>query len=192
MTGVEWAAWSQALAAYFALAAGPQALSYAWQRLYYRFEVTDSPRDLKSTRGATHWMVTFHNKSKKMQSLKTIVYPKKEGVTIAFADVVTVPDGGFAVDKALLEDGALTLQVRRCAPDRRFDVNVVFTSEDIPRFETSRGSITDRVEFKRATGRSQRASLVLTSHVRLMMLLLNFYVAVMVVIGRLIYIAVKG
>lgn len=187
---VEWAAWAQAAAAIIALAVGPTALGSVWNRFYYSFSAVSRPIDIKAVNGAERWTITIRNRAKRMRSLETLIYPRRPGNLIVFADVEPADDGGLNVETAVLEKGALRLHVPRFGPKREIEVTINFIGADIPRFDQKTGVLKDKLDVITYRGRAEKSGVILLGHTRLMMLMVNFVAATAIVLIHMTFVQI--
>lgn len=189
---VEWAAWAQAGAAIVALSFGPTALESIWNRFYYSFTATSRPLDINVRNGAERWTITIRNRTKRMRSLQTLIYPRRPGNLIVYAAVTPDDDGGLNVETATLEKGALRLNAPRFGPMREIDVTVTFMGADIPLFDQKAGVLKPKLDVITYRGRPEKSGVVLLAHTRVMMLALNFVAATVIIIGHMVYVQLFG
>jgi hypothetical protein len=189
---VEWAAWAQAGAALVALSFGPTALQSIWNRFYYSFTAVSKPLDIKVKNGADRWTITIRNRSERMRSLETLIYPRRPGNLIAFAAVETGNDGGLNIDTAVLEGGALRLKALRFGPKREVDIAITFVSADIPRFDQKPGMLKDKLDVITYRGRAEKSGVILLGHTRVMVLMMNFIAATVIIVAHMIYLKLFG
>ncbi|MEH3045527.1 hypothetical protein [Sphingomonas adhaesiva] len=132
------------------------------------------------------WQIEILNRSfSKIHSFAAIVIPRRPGINIVFATIQGSNDGGFYMKEAKLSDGAFSFDIERIGPRRRkhFLVRATGTTELLA--QGTNIATRNRRSYK--AGTASPSDILITSHLRLMILMLYFVLGTLVVIGRLLY-----
>lgn len=192
LSEIEWAAWTQAALAFIALVVGPQALKVLWDTLATQFDVTGVSTVSKSNQGAEEWQFRIFNRTTRMRPFSLRIYQTAPGNLIAYADVSTEEDGGLCPISATLMNGALVLNVDHFGPLRVLELRLKFAAPDIPQVHSNTNAIRPRIDLRKENGRLMTNAVLPTIRMRLMMLLFNFWIAVIGLILWMIYLGIRN
>lgn len=186
---IDWASWLQAFASIAAVVGTPPALTFAGRWLFFRLKFACEATGPNSIGNSQKWRLTIENRSRFARDVKTTVYPPEPGNGVVFAAVRSGNDGGMHVGSAVVGDHVLTISINRLAPRRAVVVDVIFRRPDIPEFETE-GARGRRVLVYGPDPTARQAHVMVTAHIRLVMLMLQFIAATILILCRLAWVGV--
>jgi hypothetical protein len=187
---VQWPDVVQAATSLLAFFAVPQVTLTIWNRFRYAVKVTMIPVDQNRFGASDTWQLVVANTSyRKMRHFELLAIPLEAGLNIVYASMQGSPDGGVRAANSSLADGGFLMNIERLGPRRTafFLLRMTGAGSLFMHCDT----LTVRQVRELVTDPSQDGYL-LTMHLRVAILLLQFALAIGVLVARLIYLGLSG